>query len=177
MRRLSLPLLSLALITLVAPNATAFAQSDPVQNATSAAPPSVSDSATVMDASGKVLRQGTNGWTCLPDNPAVANNSPMCVDSAWLSFMDAFMNKRQPTVKSVGIAYMLQGDMPVSNTDPFATAPTPTNQWVENSGPHLMMIVPDAQQLDAISTDPNNGGPWVMWKGTPYAHIMVPVPR
>jgi len=29
--------------------------------------------------------------------------------------------------------------------------------------------------LDAFSTDPKNGGPWVMWKGTPYAHLMVPV--
>jgi hypothetical protein len=26
-----------------------------------------------------------------------------------------------------------------------------------------------------MSTDPWNGGPYVMWKGTPYAHIMVPV--
>ena len=23
--------------------------------------------------------------------------------------------------------------------------------------------------------DPDNGGPYVMWKGTPYAHLMVPV--
>jgi hypothetical protein len=30
-------------------------------------------------------------------------------------------------------------------------------------------------KLSALPTDPNNGGPWVMWKGTPYAHIMVPV--
>ena len=26
-----------------------------------------------------------------------------------------------------------------------------------------------------LSTDPHNGGPYVMWKGTPYAHIMIPV--
>jgi hypothetical protein len=29
--------------------------------------------------------------------------------------------------------------------------------------------------LASLPTDPNNGGPWVMWKGTKYAHIMVPV--
>ena len=28
---------------------------------------------------------------------------------------------------------------------------------------------------EGISTDPNNGGPFVMWAGTPYAHIMVPI--
>ena len=27
------------------------------------------------------------------------------------------------------------------------------------------------------SCDPNNGGAYVMWKGTPYAHIMVPVAK
>ena len=26
----------------------------------------------------------------------------------------------------------------------------------------------------AATLDPENGGPYVMWKGTPYAHIMVP---
>jgi hypothetical protein len=29
-------------------------------------------------------------------------------------------------------------------------------------------------QLDAYGTAWTKGGPWVMWKGTPYAHIMVP---
>jgi hypothetical protein len=29
--------------------------------------------------------------------------------------------------------------------------------------------------LDGMTTDPSTGGPWVMWKGTPYVHIMVPV--
>ncbi len=68
---------------------------------------------------------------------------------------------------------MLVGDTPVSNTDPYADKPTPDNQWVV-SGPHVMVIVPDSAQLDALPTDPQNGGPWVMWKGTKYAHIMVP---
>jgi hypothetical protein len=38
-----------------------------------------------------------------------------------------------------------------------------------------MIIVPDTNMLQGISDDPNNGGPYVMWKGTTYAHIMVPV--
>jgi hypothetical protein len=28
---------------------------------------------------------------------------------------------------------------------------------------------------EGISDDPKSGGPYVMWKGTTYAHIMVPV--
>jgi hypothetical protein len=37
-----------------------------------------------------------------------------------------------------------------------------------------MVLTPDTNQLEALPTDPHNGGPWVMWKGTKYAHIMVP---
>jgi hypothetical protein len=39
----------------------------------------------------------------------------------------------------------------------------------------MMVLLPDPTQLEALSTNPNNGGAYVMWKGTPYAHIMMPV--
>jgi hypothetical protein len=32
----------------------------------------------------------------------------------------------------------------------------------------------DSSRLEALPTDPNTAGPWIMWKGTKYAHIMVP---
>jgi hypothetical protein len=86
------------------------------------------------------------------------------------------MHKRQPNVTAVGVAYMLQGDKGASNTDPFATAATADNQWVVSPA-HIMVLTPDARQLDALPTDPKNGGAWVMWKGTPYAHIMVPTAK
>ena len=38
-----------------------------------------------------------------------------------------------------------------------------------------MVLYADPKALDAYPTDPKSGGPWVMWKGTPYAHLMVPV--
>ena len=38
-----------------------------------------------------------------------------------------------------------------------------------------MIIEPDAARLRGLSTDENNGGPYVMWANTPYAHVMVPV--
>jgi hypothetical protein len=40
--------------------------------------------------------------------------------------------------------------------------------------PHIMVVFSDHAMLEGISTDPNNGGPFVMWKGTPYAHVMIP---
>jgi hypothetical protein len=69
---------------------------------------------------------------------------------------------------------MLRGDKGASNTDPYATGPTSSNEWVV-SPPHIMVLYTDPKMLDVYPTDPKNGGPWVMWKGTPYAHLMVPV--
>lgn len=148
-----------------------------IANALSAAPASVAAGATVKGHDGRVLRQGTSDWVCLPDMPDVPNDSPMCLDAPWRAIIDAWLNKRTPHVMEVAFAYMLQGDMPVSNTDPFATAPTPTNHWIQHGDPHMMVFIPDLRLLEGMSTDPMSGGPYVMWKGTPYAHIMVPGAR
>lgn len=122
------------------------------------------------------LRAGSNGWTCYPsspDAPGAVGQDPMCLDRQWQDWAAAWMDKRAPHVTGVGIGYMFKGDRGASNTDPFATASTTDNHWVR-SGPHLMVLVPEAKWLDSLPTDPDNGGPWVMWKGTPYAHVMVP---
>jgi hypothetical protein len=68
---------------------------------------------------------------------------------------------------------MLQGDALVSNSNPYATDQKNGDVWVQE-GPHLMIIVPK-ELLKGLPTDPFNGGPYVMWKDTPYAHIMVPI--
>jgi hypothetical protein len=144
-----------------------------IARAMSAAPATISKNATIMamTADGKMqeLRKGTNGWMCLVE----ANGTPMCLDKEWQAWADGWINKKDPQVKGVGLAYMLQGDKGASNTDPYATKAAPDNQWVV-SGPHVMVIVPDPAQLDSLPTDPNSGGPWVMWKGTKYAHVMMP---
>lgn len=156
------------------PAAAQEQSSTSVASARSAAPASISERATIMNLQMQTLYEGTNGWMCMPDDPAVPNESPMCLDEQWVGFLSALINKRPPSVTRIGFGYMLQGDIPVSNTDPFATGPTADNQWLDNGGPHIMMVVPDAESLDGISSDPRNGGPWVMWKGTPYAHVMIP---
>jgi hypothetical protein len=60
-----------------------------------------------------------------------------------------------------------------SNSDPYAVKATGDNQWAHHL-PHIMIVVPDLKSLEGMSTDPSNGGPYVMYKGTPYAHIMAP---
>jgi hypothetical protein len=146
-------------------------------NAMSAAPASVSDHATIKDWDGTVLREGTNNWTCYPDMPDAPNNTPMCLDETWIEWLDAWQNKGTPTFTSVGIGYMLQGGPPGSNTDPFAEGPAADNEWMEGGPPHVMVILPDVGLYDGLPTDPENGGPWVMHRGTSFAHIMIPAPK
>jgi hypothetical protein len=156
-----------------------------IAEAESAAPAVIAANATIMDwpategGEPRLLRTGTNGWTCFPSTPVAPGTEaqgedPMCLDAPFQDWAQAWMARRSPRISSIGIAYMLQGDRGASNTDPFATGPTADNEWVV-TGPHIMVVVPDLKQLEGFGHDPASGGPYVMWRGTPWAHLMVPV--
>lgn len=151
-----------------------------IASAVAAAPAEISSQATVMDMdiSGKMteLRAGTNGWLCAPDASVTPGPDPMCADKAAQEWLTAYFAKQPPKPSGMGIAYMLAGGSDASNTDPYATQPAPGDEWI-SSGPHIMVLPADPAQLAAFPTDPKNGGPFVMWKGTPYAHLMVPVEK
>jgi hypothetical protein len=151
-----------------------------IQNAMSAAPTAVASAATIMDwpatPDGKMtqLRAGTNGWSCLPDDPSTPSNDPVCADSVSFSWFGFWMQRQPPRTRTVALAYMLQGATDASNTEPFKTKPDSGQPWV-TTGPHVMIFVPDVKALAGMSTDWRSGGPYVMWAGTPYAHLMLPV--
>jgi hypothetical protein len=144
-----------------------------IARAVRAAPSSLSQNATIVDVDGTKLRSGTNEWVCMP-GLWEGDEHPMCNDAVWMKFMQAIGNKADFRTDRVGLAYMLEGDAKVNNADPFDTEPAPGEVWVEE-GPHLMLLLPEAKMLEGFSDDPNQGGPYVMWKNTPYAHIMIPV--
>ena len=146
-----------------------------IESAMSAGPDSITAEATVKDWNMKTLREGSNGWTCLPDRPDTPGVDPWCVNEPWMNFLDAYINKTEPSYTEMGFAYMLAGDTPVSNKDPYATEATGPEDWVTDLHAHMMIVVPDKNLLKNMSTDHRNGGPWVMWPDTPYAHIMVPI--
>jgi hypothetical protein len=147
-----------------------------IDNAMLAGPASISAEATIvdyeMDATGKfvVLREGTNGWTCFPDTIGTPSDDPMCVDQVWMDWMYALMNGTAPNSTVAGLSYMTDA----SNTDPAATEPAPGEDWVVTP-PHVMILLPGELDQTAFSTDPYSGGPFIMWAGTPYEHIMMPV--
>ncbi len=166
---------SFTILTILLFPFSVMAGGDPIKSAESAGPPDLTSKATIKNWDGKVLRKGSNGWTCLPDMPSTPLNDPWCVDKSWSNFLDAYMNKTKPSYDQVGVAYMLMGDAEVSNSDPFASKKTNDADWVTGLKAHLMILVPNVRSLDSYPTDWRKGGPWIMWNDTPYEHLMIPI--
>ena len=150
-----------------------------IASAMRAAPSAVAKNATVvtMDDSGMhTLRKGTNGFTCMPDNPATPGPDPMCMDKNAMAWVDAWVAHKPPPSGKVGFMYMLEGGTDGSNTDPYATKPEANNHWIK-TGPHIMIVGGDAAFYDSYpkGADPDTTQPYVMWAGTPYQHLMAPV--
>ena len=157
----------------------AAASTHPVASAESAAPAAIAHDAAVvtMDASGKLttVRAGKNGWTCMPDTPTTPGPDPMCWDANAGKWLTAYLGHKPPPADAVGIIYMLAGGSDPGNTDPYADKPHPGENWVA-TGPHIMVV--GSKEILAgypPQTKPDTKVPYVMWAGTPYAHLMVPV--
>lgn len=169
MRNLSL---FLVVLFLSANSYAGESAADKIDRARSAVHSGISHNASVMDVDGKILKKGSNGWTCMP-GIGPGDNHPMCNDPVWTRLMKAAGSGADFHTDRIGISYMLQGDAHVSNSNPAATDPKNGDVWVQE-GPHLMIVAPK-ETMKGMSDDPFNGGPYVMWKNTPYAHIMVPI--
>jgi hypothetical protein len=151
-----------------------------IASAISAAPEAVAQDAAVVavDAQGQMrsLREGSNNFTCVPDDPANPENDPVCVDENGLEWLKALIAKKEPPAGKVGFGYMLQGGSTASNLDPYATEPPAGKQWHQEP-PHVMIFNMGAlpQDYPQPGEDPDMSQPWVMWAGTPYEHLMIPV--
>jgi hypothetical protein len=151
-----------------------------IQSAMRAAPRQIGENATIVargaDGARRTLREGSNGFTCMGDNPATPGPDPMCADAVATDWLMAYLSKKEPAKGRIGLVYMLEGGTDASNTDPYATAPSADNHWVE-TGPHFMIVGADDAFYAAYPSgaDPDTDAPYVMWAGTPYQHLMAPV--
>jgi hypothetical protein len=151
-----------------------------IANAKSAAPEAIAAAASVIafDANGKArtLHKGTNNFTCIPDDPTNPANDPNCVDENGLAWVMALVSKTEPPKGKVGFGYMLQGGTTPSNVDPFATKPPEGAHWMQEP-PHVMIFNYSGaiQDYPKPGETPDMTQPWVMWAGTPYEHLMLPV--
>ena len=152
--------------------------SDPIASAMAAAPKTIAKDATIVqaaaDGSMKQLRAGSNGWTCMPDNPKTPGHDPMCMDANAMRWAEAWMTRKTPPADNVGLMYMLAGGSDASNMDPYGENPA-NGKWVE-TGPHVMVVGSDSlNKIYPATADPDTAKPYVMFGGTPYAHMMIPV--
>ena len=104
-----------------------------IARAISAGPDDIARSARILDTDAEgntvVLREGSSGFTCMPGNPKVIGDPPMCIDAASLQwFADAKAHKPKPTNTVPGITYMLAGATQRSDSDPM-TKPVRRSPW------------------------------------------------
>lgn len=158
-----------------------MSQEQLIKLAMSAAPSHISKDATIMipDKDGKLVeaKKGTNGFTCLPDTDGQEKPTPICADAASMQWVDAYVNgAAKPENTAPGIAYMGQGGwhwekngkiVMHNNADDMKGAKRVSEP------PHWMLLWPFDSKDSGIPTMPDKWRTYVMFEGTPFAHLMI----
>ena len=144
-----------------------------IKNALSAGPPWITDKAAVVEMSTvvsggnhkvteRIIRPGTNGWTCVPDDPGRPQHDPMCGDETTMKWLTAVMEGSKPNINRVGLSYMLLGEARQGQNVPPAKDPSTVSDWYY-IGPHVMVVLPDndMEALTGINEDLSKGGEYV----------------
>ncbi len=169
---------------------TSAAHSDEwkIRNALAAAPDAIAERATVKDwpnpdalethAHERVLREGDNGWTCMPDRPGKPQHDPLCADETMMKWLHAAATGQRPNIDRVGVAYMLLGEAGADVSDWSATSP-PADGDSFRVGPHIMVALPDdaADALRGYGRDPNEGEPFVRAAAGGSPLLVIPIAR
>src|SRR4029079_13905861 len=151
---------------------------DTIRTGMPAGPDPSSKDATIVAMDEKMnvrtLKPGTNGWTCIPDNPQSPGADPMCLDKNGMESAAALMAHKDPPKDKMGFGYMLMGGSDASNEDPFADKTNGADRWV-HTGPHVMVLNIGDHFVGYPTTAANTKIPYIMFPNTPYAHLMIPV--
>ncbi len=153
-----------------------------IRRALSAAPAGIGAHATVAvqhkDGGWIVLRHGDNGWTCIPASDGDPEALPACFDGNGLAFIEALGTERPPDPNKPGYSYMLQGGSAWSSLDPFADKlPAGANDYI-HIPPHVMILdakIANESGLPLKEANPDTHRPFVMFGGTKYAILIIPV--
>jgi len=140
-----------------------------IANALSAGPTSITEHAAVIDgiSNGRMLRQGTNGWTCMPDVPGRPQHDPMCADETMMKWLMATLTGKKPDIDRVGLSYMLMGEARQGQGATPAKDPSQVEEWFY-VGPHVMVVLPDSAKdaLRGINQDLSNNQPYTTLYGS-----------
>jgi hypothetical protein len=150
-----------------------------ILSALQAGPDFVSRNATVLDyptspgGEFRVLRAGTNGWTCLPGPAQSTDDEPGCFDQVFLQFVKDSIAGRAPNVQSVGISYMYKGLWVPNKSHARGSG----NEF--HVGPHIMIIGLDQKILQTFNQDGSTGEPYVNHLQLPGDHpelfLVIPI--
>jgi hypothetical protein len=144
--------------------------------ALSAAPPRIAKDAGVMiyGADGKLteVKNSNNGFVCIPTVMNLPEPDPMCMDAAshqWLTDISSHAPKPSNTVP--GIAYMARGGSHFEKDGKVVMSGEGAK--VVKEPPHWMVMWPFDPAASQLPTVPNASGVYIMFEGSPYAHLMI----
>jgi hypothetical protein len=155
---------------------SAEAEAEFIKAADEGAPERISAQAAVarLEPNGKttIVRPGSNGFTCtlMPDE----SHAPYCGDKRGFQWIVAAMShKPAPPAGGTGIAYMAKGGLHYETPEgQIVMAPSAQTKSVREP-PHWMLLTALDPVATGIPTKPNAGGTYIMFAGTPYAHLMI----
>ncbi len=182
LRRLRLLAMVIFAVTSLGASARSQQREPQIRRALSAAPAGIAAHAAVAIRSKKgqwiVLRDGNNGWTCIPASDGDPDPLPACFDANGLAFIEAFGTGRPPDSSKPGYSYMLQGGSAWSNIDPFAEKlPAGAKDYI-HIPPHIMILdakIANESGLPLADVHPDTHRPFVMFGGTKYAILIIPI--
>ena len=148
-----------------------------VKLALSAAPKGIAKDAAVMipGEDGKMIeaKKGSNGFTCFPDVDGQEVPDPICADPAasqWIT--DLMSGAPKPTNTVPGISYMAKGGWHFEKEGKIFMKDEPGDVRVSDP-PHWMVFWPVDSKASGLPSLPSKFGTYVMFEGTPYAHLMI----
>lgn len=153
-----------------------LSEGEQVKLALSGAPPHLVKEVGVMiyGADGKLTesKKSTNGFTCIPTVMNLPDPDPMCMDAAVQQWMNDLMDGApKPTNTVPGIAYMARGGSHFEKEGKVVMGGDGAKTVKEP--PHWMLMWPFDAEATKLPTAPNVSGVYIMFEGTPYAHLMI----
>lgn len=154
-----------------------LSRDDQIQLAMSAAPQRIAANAAIVavDAGGTLvtIKEGTNQFTCMSDLPGTPKADPVCADANAKQFLTSMMkNDSKPANQAPGVAYMANGGQHWEKDGKVLMKEAAGARLVDEP-PHWMITWPFDPQMTGLPTQPNEGGVYIMFAGTPYAHLMI----
>ncbi len=155
----------------------ALSEKEQTTLALSAAPKHISKEAGVMvfgaDGTLTEVRKSENGFTCIPTVMNLPDPDPICMDGAAHQWMTDIMNNApKPSNTIPGIAYMARGGSHFEKNKKIVMQKEAGAQVVKEP-PHWMVMWPFDAGTTKLPTSPNPSGAYVMFDGSPYAHLMI----